>query len=251
MTKLGDNGEILTLDNESMSNQPLSKNPICSKSIEEQMIKFRKKIHEKYLQYKGYSAKTHEKDESILSPVCISETGINDNVTSANNEDCLWSKGNICITGDSIVSALQSGLLSPKHKVNVKSFSGANVRDKHDSIKPILRHKLEYIILHAGTNDALNLPPNEILDKILKLEIEIEEINKDCKVIIATPNYRFDNRRAGNTVNELTKMVINLNVPIVNNKNISRKDLRCKGLHRNSYDSSRLTMNLISVIKKL
>ena len=43
MTKLVDNGEILTLDNENMSNEPLSKNLICSKSIEEQMIEFRKK----------------------------------------------------------------------------------------------------------------------------------------------------------------------------------------------------------------
>ena len=39
MTKLVDNGEILTSDNE-----PLSKNLICSKSIEEQMSDFQKKI---------------------------------------------------------------------------------------------------------------------------------------------------------------------------------------------------------------
>ena len=44
MTKLVDNGEILTLDNESMSNAPLPKNPICSKSIGEQRTEFRKKI---------------------------------------------------------------------------------------------------------------------------------------------------------------------------------------------------------------
>ena len=43
MTHLVNNGEILTLDNESMSNEPLSKKPICSKSIEEQMTEFRKK----------------------------------------------------------------------------------------------------------------------------------------------------------------------------------------------------------------
>ena len=43
MTKLVDNGEILTLDIESMSNEPLSKKPICCKSIKEQMIEFRKK----------------------------------------------------------------------------------------------------------------------------------------------------------------------------------------------------------------
>ena len=69
--------------------------------------------------------------------------------------------------------------------------------------------------------DDLNLPPNEILGKILKLKKKIEEINKDCKVIISTPAYRFDNRKAGNTVNELTNILTNLNVPIVNNKNIS------------------------------
>ena len=155
------------------------------------------------------------------------------------------------IAGNSIVSGLQPGLLSQKCKVKVKRFSGANVRDMHDNIKPILRHKPEYIILHVGTNGALNLPLNETLDKILELKRKIEEINKDCKVIISRPTYRFDNRKAGNTVNELTNMLISLNVPIVNNKNISRKHLGYKGLHLNSYGSSRLAMNLISVIKKL
>ena len=77
MTKSVNNGEILTLDNESMSNEPLSKKPICSKSIKEQMTEFRKKNHEKYLQYKGNSAKTHDKDESIPSPICVSETDKN------------------------------------------------------------------------------------------------------------------------------------------------------------------------------
>ena len=88
MTKLVNNGEILTLDNESMSNEPLPKKPICFKSIEEQMTEFRNKNHEKYLQYKGNSAKTHDKDESIQSPICINETDKNDNVTADNSEDC-------------------------------------------------------------------------------------------------------------------------------------------------------------------
>ena len=52
-----------------------------------------------------------------------------------------------------------------------------------------------------------------------------KEINKDCKIIILTLTYRFDNRKAGNTVNELANMPINLNVPIVNSENISRKHL--------------------------
>ena len=70
-TNLVDNGKIFTLDNESMSNETFSKKPICSKSIGKQMTEFRKKNHEKYLQYKGNSAKTYDKDESILSPIIL------------------------------------------------------------------------------------------------------------------------------------------------------------------------------------
>ena len=114
--------------------------------------------------------KTHDKDESILSPICVSETDKNDNVTSDNSEDSPWPKGTIWIAGDAVVSGLQPGLLSQKRKIKVKSFSGANVRDMDDNIKPILQHKPEYIILHVGTNDILNLPPSEILDKIWNLK---------------------------------------------------------------------------------
>ena len=92
------------------------------------------------------------------------------NVTSDNSEDGPWPKDTIFITGDSILSGLQPGLLSQQRKVKVKTFSGANVRDMHDNIKPVLWHKPEYIILHIGTNDVLNLPPNEILDKISELK---------------------------------------------------------------------------------
>ena len=101
------------------------------------------------------------------------------------------------------------------------------------NIKPIFWHKPEYIILHVVTNDALNLPPNEILDQMLELKIKIEEINKDYKVIISI------------------NMLISLNLPIVNNKNISRKHLGYTDLHLNSYGFSGLAINLIFVVKKL
>ena len=127
-------------------------------------------------------------------------------MTSDNSEDCSWPKDTICIAGDSIVSGMQPGQLSRKLKVKVKSFSGTNVRDMHDNNQ----FYDTYIILHVGTNDDLNLPPNEILGKILELKKEIEEINKDCKVIISTPTYHFDNRKAGNSVNELTNILTNL-----------------------------------------
>ena len=88
-------------------------------TIEEQMTEFRKKV---------IQLKKRDKDESILSPIWIIETNTNDNVTPGDNEDYPWPKGTICIAGDSVVSGLQPGLLSQKHKVKVKSFSGTNVR---------------------------------------------------------------------------------------------------------------------------
>ena len=137
MTKVVNNSEILTVDNENMSNEPWSKKLIFSKSIEEQMTEIQKKNHQQYLQYKCNSVKTHGKDESILSPICVSKTDKNDNVTSGNSEDCPWLKGTICIAGDSIVSGLQPGLLSQKRKIKVKSFSDVNVRDMDSKRKPI------------------------------------------------------------------------------------------------------------------
>ena len=64
------------------------------------------------------------------------------------------------------IIAKQPDLLSQKRKVNGKSFSGGNIRDMEDNIKQILRYKRKYIILHLGTNDALNFPQHEILYKI-------------------------------------------------------------------------------------
>lgn len=72
--------------------------------MEERMIEFRKKNHQQYIQNKGYSAKTDNKDESIPSSISISETDINDNVTSDNIENCLTNEH--CIGVSSIASGL-------------------------------------------------------------------------------------------------------------------------------------------------
>ena len=132
-------------------------------------------------------------------------------MTSDNNEDYPWPKATICIAGNYIFSGLQPSLLSQKHKVNVKSCSGANSRDTHNNIIPILQHKPEHIILHIHTTNAQNFPPNEILDKILELSIKIKKIKNYCKVIISMQIHHFDSQKAANTVSELTHALINLN----------------------------------------
>ena len=73
MTKSVDNGEILTFENESMSDQPLPKDRYALVQSKIRWLNFEKSIIclEKYLQYKSYLAKAHDNDESILSPICI------------------------------------------------------------------------------------------------------------------------------------------------------------------------------------
>ena len=110
-----------------MSKEPLSKKQICCKSIEEQMTEFQKKNHDNICNIKVIQKKKHDKNESILSPICISETDINDNVASNNSEDYPWPKGAICIAGDSFISGLQQGLLPRKHKVNSFDTAGLSL----------------------------------------------------------------------------------------------------------------------------
>ena len=74
--------------------------PLCSKSTEQQMTKFRKGNQNKYLQYNGYTIKAQDKDESIPLANCIEATDTNNNGVSYNSENYPWPKGTICITGN-------------------------------------------------------------------------------------------------------------------------------------------------------
>ena len=63
----------------------------------------------------------------------------------------------------------ENRLATGKHKVKVRYFAGPRTGDMYDYMKPLLRKLPDYVILHIGTNDALNNTSREILDKILKL----------------------------------------------------------------------------------
>ena len=63
------------------------KNWFALDQLKNRCLNFEEKNHEKYLQYKGYLAKAHNKNESILSRICTNETDKNDNVTSDDIED--------------------------------------------------------------------------------------------------------------------------------------------------------------------
>ena len=79
-------------------------------------------------------------------------------------------KGTICIARDSILNGIDESLLSQKRSANVRQFMGVTITDIYDHLKPILKQKPEFLILHTGTNDTSEYTPNEIVDKVLAFD---------------------------------------------------------------------------------
>ena len=80
-------------------------------------------------------------------------------------------KGTVAIIGDSVVSGLKEELLlNKKHQVKLGCCRGVMVEDMFDYVKPILKRKSEYVVLHVGTNNAKDMTSRKILDKLLQLK---------------------------------------------------------------------------------
>ena len=90
----------------------------------------------------------------------------------------------------------------------------------------------------------------DILNKLLNFKSLIQEKLPDCKVFISTPTLRSDNGKATLTVNQLTNHLLQLNIDIVDNRNIISKHLSRKGLHLNESGSRYLAINFLERIKK-
>ena len=80
------------------------------------------------------------------------------------------------------------------------------------------------IFIHAGTNDAVKFTSRDILNKLLQLKSFIQEKLPDAEIIVSTPTLRSDNGKAALTIRQLTNHLINLNIDILDNRNIT-----CKG----------------------
>ena len=91
----------------------------------------------------------------------------------------------------------------------------------------------KHIIVHIGTNDATRSTSREILDKLLKLKTLIKETLPETEVTFSTPTIRSDNSKAALTVRNLFDHLLDLNMDILDNRNITSKHLGRKGLHLN------------------
>ena len=135
--------------------------------------------------------------------------------------------------------------------VKIRYFSGAKISDIREQIPTLLKRNQDVVVLHVGTNDAPKTTSNAIVDGLLTLKADIMKIQPKCKVILSTPTIRSDNGKADLTIRKTNKHLKELKIEIVDNSNITFKDLGKKGLHLSNVGKSKLCRNLINKLKEM
>ena len=161
-----------------------------------------------------------------------------------------WPIGTTVIVGDSILNGIvEEKLCGQGRLVKVKRFPGSTVDDLSHHIIPIIRKKPTNMIIHIGTNDAPSSTSREIQDNLLKLKALVNEKLPQYKVWLSTPTLRTDNGKATLTVSQLVNHLLNLNIDVIDNRNIKSRHLSRKGLHLNDSGSKLLARNFLEKIK--
>ena len=132
-----------------------------------------------------------------------------------------------------MMSGIRKEFKTDKHNVKVRFFKVGAIEEMEDNINLILKRKPDYIILHVETNNKTKLTARDILHKLLRLKTIILDARKSCEVIISQPNLRSDNGKTALTNHHLCKLLEELNIDTVKNRNIGSKHLGGKGLHLN------------------
>ena len=102
-----------------------------------------------------------------------------------------WPKGTCVVIGDSMVTGIDEHKMSSKRLIKVRSFPGAaTCSHMYYYLVPILKRKLEHVILHVGTNGVAHYEGTEIVDKLLELKSFIAEL-LELKSLITNRTYSY------------------------------------------------------------
>ena len=102
----------------------------------------------------------------------------------------------------------------------------------------------DYVILHVGTNDAIDYKASDIVKKILQLKDFIKLRVPNCNVIISRPIKRHDNDNASRVIEEVNVQFQKLTIDMIENENIEKKHLGKRGLHLNGFGLKIFAQNL-------
>ena len=137
-----------------------------------------------------------------------------------------------------------------RFKVKVQPFPGAKTEDMFHYLVSLLEKMPDYVILHVGTNDAMDYEASAIVKKILQVKEFIKLRVPNCKVIISRPIKRHDNDNASRVIEEVMAQFQKLTIDLIGNENIEKK-IGKRGFHLNGFGLKKFAQNLIAGIREL
>ena len=159
-----------------------------------------------------------------------------------------WKEGTTLITGDSMLTGLDEKKL---RNCKVRIHPGAGITDMFYHLGSHLRKKPSRVILLTGTNDCMNNDWSRVIEKMLQLQIFIEERVPNCEVIFSTLIPRFDNHKAQQAVCKVNQELMKLKLNVMKNGHFEREHVGKKGLHLNPRGVGKLITNFVNFLKNL
>ena len=180
--------------------------------------------NQKHNLYQGL--KEERKHNNITTEI---KTNIKYNEIEISNSNEIWPTNTILILDDSMINQLDQDRLSVSTNkiVKVMAFGGADINNIYTKIEDLLKKRPKTIILHVGTNDAINNQSKTILEDLLKLKQYIE--SNGISVILSCPITRTDNGKARLTILHVIEKMKLLKEKCLLNTNIRENLLGRKG----------------------
>ena len=141
-----------------------------------------------------------------------------------------WPKRTCLVVGDSMLEHIDETRMSRKFKVKVRPFSGAKTEDMLDYLVPLPEKMSDYVILHVGTNNAIDYEASDIVKKIIQVKKFIKLRVPNSKVIISKPIKRHNNDNASGVIDEVISQFEKLTTDMIGNEKIEKKQLEKRGL---------------------
>ena len=147
-----------------------------------------------------------------------------------------------------MIGGLREGKLAPRRNVKVRSFPGATINDMKDYIRLLLKKRPFRIIVHAGTNDAVNCDAAQIIEKLVNFKDFIKS-QLDVQVIISSPINRLDNAKLATVIRNVNAKLDTSGLNLINNNNITSRHLGKAKLHLNVSGTTQLARNILNKMK--
>ena len=127
------------------------------KKLEDQITEIRNKHKEKYCREHLSKLPTTQTNQQKTTP--------DENATSPEKTKKVKKKS-ILVVVDSLLNGIEESKLSKSRHIRVQTISGGKIEDIRSNLNDLLHADLQHIILHIGTNKAVNETPTEIFNKL-------------------------------------------------------------------------------------